>query len=147
MWIYNYNNELYHHGVKGMKWGHRKASKEQKRLKKAQRHINYINALQRDNDIAHITTANAIKNGRKVVMGIDLDKRLKKSDAKTVKKIDKYINKLSKAGFKVTTQTADMSYSEYDGAYQYGSTKTKRYNITGDKKHVKESYDYSYIPI
>ena len=26
MWSYNYNNELYHHGVKGMKWGIRKDS-------------------------------------------------------------------------------------------------------------------------
>lgn len=25
MWTYNYTNELYHHGVKGMRWGHRKA--------------------------------------------------------------------------------------------------------------------------
>lgn len=24
MWTYNYTNELYHYGVKGMKWGHRK---------------------------------------------------------------------------------------------------------------------------
>lgn len=24
MWSYNYANELYHHGIKGMKWGHRR---------------------------------------------------------------------------------------------------------------------------
>jgi hypothetical protein len=37
MWSYNYNNELYHHGVKGMKWGVRRTPEQlgrrEKRLK------------------------------------------------------------------------------------------------------------------
>ena len=24
MWVYNYANELYHHGIKGMRWGFRR---------------------------------------------------------------------------------------------------------------------------
>lgn len=35
MWTYNYTNELYHHGVKGMKWGVRKAKEEYRTAKSA----------------------------------------------------------------------------------------------------------------
>ena len=35
MWTYNYTNELYHHGVKGMKWGVRKQNKISKNRNKA----------------------------------------------------------------------------------------------------------------
>ena len=35
MWTYNYSNELYHHGVKGMRWGVRKYYKKDGSLSRA----------------------------------------------------------------------------------------------------------------
>lgn len=32
MWQYNYTDELYHYGVKGMRWGHRKQQKLEKKF-------------------------------------------------------------------------------------------------------------------
>lgn len=48
MWQYNYTNELYHYGVKGMKWGVRKKIQEY-RSNRASRNIEKIQAMRKYN--------------------------------------------------------------------------------------------------
>lgn len=54
MWTYNHNNELYHHGIKGMKWGVRK---DRSTISKKSKHIKYFDPDQ--------VSKKQIKNRRK----------------------------------------------------------------------------------
>lgn len=73
MWEYNYTNELYHHGVKGMKWGKRKAqrleNKVGRKYKKAGVALGKSDYYKSEGDKAyksHNSTAKAFEKQAKV---------------------------------------------------------------------------------
>ena len=72
MWIYGFSNELYHHGVKGMKWGVRKSpsSSGSKTLKKNSRKMT-------DDQKKKASMKKAVKN-RRTLSDADLKKRIER---------------------------------------------------------------------
>ena len=64
MWTYNYSDELYHHGVKGMKWGVRNERKEEyKDVRKSLRDAH--KAVNRQYRLANKVTMKNYKNAHK----------------------------------------------------------------------------------
>lgn len=59
MWQYTHSNELYHYGVKGMKWGQRRAAT---RIGKADNTIRSIEAIRKSNELFRDTNAENLKN-------------------------------------------------------------------------------------
>ena len=81
MWQYNYTNELYHYGVKGMRWGVRRARRENKKIDKS------FKAWKENSE----KKANAIDLGKKANIA-RMDYERNRGD-KTLKKTYKQANK------------------------------------------------------
>lgn len=99
MWSYNYTDELYHHGVKGMKWGVRRKRAALITVAKANR-----NANERANDAYKKSLAESKNSGDKGVGSYRRAKQ-KASEAKRAAykesiKNDKAYNKQLKADYK-----------------------------------------------
>lgn len=157
MYNYEYSNELYHYGVKGMKWGVIRSSKElrsdRRTARKMKRHLAAdkknlrIKGKMHDKDMENYDEAD--KNYRKQLSKPSL------SASKKRERIEEASKALTKAGDTMTKSRSDLNRAEriYDAdekkyrnhidsmVKKYGSESvknisTKDYNV--GKTHVKE---------
>lgn len=134
MWSYNYTDELYHYGVPGMRWGHRKADKIR----------NYSSAY--NNKTRQWTKEPEGGSLKKQSAVLDAKNRVKlarnRSDKKNAKNSLKNAKKELKDGYK------EYQLFEKDMHKKYG--KSKNYIYDPDKKQLvnrkthKSIKDYEY---
>lgn len=138
MWTYNYTNELYHHGVKGMRWGHRK------KYLTSTGELNSLGKARKNYEEAKSNRKNVVKEERKKVgfktygiKGIqnvqNAQRNINKASANEVSEKAKYnaakSKNASKAEFK--TYRKEMARSGLPGSVgdaQYGGRSTAIYN-------------------
>ena len=143
MWKYNNTDELYHYGVLGMRWGHRKsaavqnAHKAYKQSKKEYRKAwlkNLKNGLRKSSFTAGVSNEKAYKKNHK---GLDAarDKR-EKAAFKLINAASKdaYAKKLAKTGSKAKAEKASMKvHVRAMNQNRYGSGRVG--SVSDSKKH------------
>ena len=153
-----YNNELYHHGVKGMKWGVRRAVKKAQAdglsARKAARdsgQLKGIGAVRKGNKVQRDATKSSLKQQKQ-------EKKLNNLAAKSVSKTAKYKQyerqyKLSDSGAKETLTPTQYARYATSGARMAQKRRVKELKRSSDKtikktnnmiKQLSNNYNLSY---
>ena len=123
MWKYNNTDELYHYGVLGMRWGHRKRNQLSAELKELKGYDQY--AKKHPNSLSSSKISTHIRNKQMN----KLKKKIHKIDTSPQRKVIKKEltkNKLSKAGL-TTLQGVNALAGVYTGYRAAKSIKNKKY--------------------
>lgn len=106
------NNELYHYGVKGMKWGVRRAEKQVKSINKY--HKKSIEESQRSRVLSKMSDNESKKgNGSRAREFEDMAKSSEKSMNRHINKTTKMIDDLYDKGYQLTYDDKNRLYSLY----------------------------------
>ena len=152
MWQYNNLDELYHYGVLGMRWGHRKnpdvkaAHKEYKRSKWNYRKAsvkNLKNAFKKSSFIAGVDNRKAYQKNHKELF--DARDKREKAAFKLIDAAakDAYNKKLAKTGSKIKAEKASMKvHVKAMNQNRYGSGRVgsaadakKHHGVTNGNAH------------
>lgn len=165
---YYFTDELYHHGVKGMKWGRRKRKEVKQRAKNYQRRLNELERKQNtlnlmdwsmrdsknviDKKIKKFEKKNKVKKKKEFQMNSNLlnkkIKDIKKQSAGNQKQIASILDKISKDKDLVYTTSLwrgnGSSYKEYVNrtkslSKKYGK-ESRAYSTTGAKSVSSSKY-------
>lgn len=165
MWEYNYNysDELYHYGVKGMKWGHRKAQRFETKAGRARESAKEWQEIGRHKASKYEAKGNT-KKADKIKMKYDLKAAQDRADAKSYERRAKA--KTAEAKFQQNQAKAGAARSRgaklatnilagpfanrtYNSVIAAGGTKTGARVVTGlvsmggPAAHIVAGYAYT----